>query len=152
MSPSRGCVITPVGMCDHSGLEIVADNTERNAAEILKHMDIAVDPCLLVHVQAGLNVCKLAVRQCCDKEIDWMHLTLFGIVQPHRFTAPIYFAYNTGLVGDVVREIVLLNVLGVIATEFSVADRNAVLYTVLVLVPKQLERDSVFFSSLWTYS
>ena len=37
---------------------------------ILKHMDIAVDPGLLVHVQTRLNICKLAVQKHGDKEID----------------------------------------------------------------------------------
>ena len=127
-------------MCDHAGLEIVADDTERNAAEILKHMDITADPCLFVHIQARLNIRKLAVWKYRHKEIDGIRLTFFGIVKAHRFTAPVYFAYNTGLVRDVIGEVVLLDILGIIITKLCVSDRNADLHTVLVLLPQQLER------------
>ena len=133
-------------MRDHAGLEIVADDPERNAAEILKHMDIAVDPCLLVHIQARLNIRELAVRKCCDKEIHRVHLiSIIQIVKAHRFTAPVHFTYNTRLVRNVIREVVLLDILGIIITELCVSDRNTHLHTVLVLLPKQLERDSRLF-------
>lgn len=71
-----------------------------------------------------------------------MTLTLFRIVKPHRFTAPVYFAYNTGLVRDVIGEVVLFNILGVIVTELGVSDRNTFHHTVLILLPQQLERNA----------
>ena len=46
---------------------------------------------------------------------------------------------------DVVREIVLLDILGIIITELCVSYRNTHLHTVLVLLPKQLERDTRLF-------
>ena len=61
------------------------------------------------------------------------------IVKPHRFTAPVYFASNAGLARDVIGEVVLLNILGISITELGVSDRNTLFYTVLVLLPQQLE-------------
>ena len=60
-------------MGNDAGFEIVADDTQRYAAEILKHMDIAVDPALLIHIQARFDIRKLAVRKR-RKEVYRIHL------------------------------------------------------------------------------
>ena len=46
---------------------------------------MTADPCLFVHIQARLNIRKLAVRKYRHKEIDGIRLTFFGIVNAHRF-------------------------------------------------------------------
>ena len=71
-----------------------------------------------------------------------MHPSFFRVVEAHRFTAPIHFAYDARFVRDVIREIVLLNILGIVVAEFRVAHLNTVLHTVLVLLPQQLERNA----------
>lgn len=131
-------------MRDHTGLEVVADNSQCNAAKIFEHMNIAVDPGLLIHVQAGLNICKLAVRKYSDKEVYRIYLTFFRIGKPHCFTAPVHFAYNTGLVRDMAREVVLLDILSVVFAEFRVSYRNAIFHAIFVLRPQQFERDTDF--------
>ena len=133
------------GMRDHTCLEIVADDTKRNSAEILKHMNIAAQPCLFVHVQARFHIRKLTVWKRRYKQIDGIYFILVRFMELHGFSAPVYFTYNAGLVHDVVCEIVLLNVLGIIFTKLCVSDRNTDFHTIFVILPQKLKCDTCLF-------
>ena len=127
-------------MRNDAGFEIVADDTQRYAAEILKHMDIAVDP-----AQARLDIRKLAVRKRRDKEVYRIHLILVSGMKPHSLAAPIHLTDNAGLVRNVIREIILLNIFRVVVAELRVANRYAAFWIVFMLLPQQLERHTGLF-------
>ena len=112
---------------------------------VLKHMDIAVDPALLIHIQARFDIRKLAVRKRRDKEVYRIHLILVSGMKPHRLAAPIHLTDNAGLVRNVIRQIVLLNIFCVVVAELRVADRYAAFRIVFMLLPQQLKRHTGLF-------
>ena len=61
-------------------------------------------------------------------------------MKPHCLAAPVNLAYNAGLVRNVIRQIVLLNIFCVVVAELRVADRYAAFRIVFMLLPQQLER------------
>ena len=62
---------------DDSGLEIIADEKSRTATEVRIHVNMRIDPSLLLHISECFSVAQHTERKRGNKQVTWL---LFVIV------------------------------------------------------------------------
>ena len=135
-----------LGMLGHARLEIVADQAHGDPSEELVGPDMAEQPCVLPHVQGCLDVCILRVRENRDEQAHLRDLSRDGVDQPHGRPRPVHLHGLSGLVVEVVRDVLGDGVVGVSPREGDVAHRclAALGAFVAVLLPQELQVDADF--------
>ena len=113
-------------------------------------MDVAVDCFSSVHSYSGRarHTQGGAVRKRRDKEVYRIHLILVSGMKSHRLADSIHLTYNSGLVRDVIREIILINVFRVVVAKLRVVNRCAAFILSLCSYHNSLSVTPGFFNSL----
>ena len=129
-------------MIYHAGLQVVTNDSGSRAAPILKHMDIAQQPGVFLHVQTGLHIGVLTVGQRGHKEVYLAALTRCRVRELHGRAGPVHLARGAGLVLQAIGQVLRDYVLAVAVAEPSVAiaELPAQLTLILILLPEQLQR------------
>lgn len=108
---------------DHAGLQVVANGSYRNAAEVLIHVDVAPDPGVHLHIKGGLDIGVTAVGQAGNKEIDF-DLFAVRLGDPHCWAAPVHFATLPRFMLEVAADRRFRAILVVVVTELCFPDRD----------------------------
>ena len=108
---------------DHAGLQVVANGSYRNAAEVLIHVDVAPDPGVHLHIKGGLDIGVTAVGQAGNKEIDF-DLLAVRLGDPHCWAAPVHFATLPRFMLEVAADRRFRAILVVVVTELCFPDRD----------------------------
>ena len=108
-------------MVHHTGLQVVTNDSRGRATPILKHVDIAQQPGIFLHVQTGLHVGVLAVGQHGHKEVHLAMLTRCGVRELHGGAGPVHLARGAGLVLQSIGQVLRDYILAVAVAEASIA-------------------------------
>lgn len=101
----------------NSCLQIVRDQKPGRAAEKLYHMDIGVNPGLLLHVGKSFSKAVHAERQCPNEDVDLGNSTSFRVVQQKGLSSPVHHHLVTGLMLDVHGQAVAIRIVTIQLTE-----------------------------------
>ena len=104
-------------MADHAGLEVVAHQTWRGAAEPLVHRNVAPQPGVLPHVERRLHERVPAERQHRYEQVRLRNVAGDRIDDPHGLAGPIDLDGASGLVLDPARHTGPRHISGVLLAE-----------------------------------
>ena len=126
-------------MLHNAGFEIVTDCPHRNAAKCLVHVNMAPEPCIHLHIQRGLHVGIPAVCEAGNKEMHGNGRAGITVDDLHGRPAPIDLALGSGLMLQMIGQVMGCAVPAVILTELGMPYSNvSILVTpVTILRPEQ---------------
>ena len=132
-------------VADDARLEVVADEQARNAAEEAERMDVGTDPARKLHVRHGLRVSVHAERQDGDEQVRLGTLPGIRIPDAEHAAGPVHHDPVCRLVADVHGEVAFFDERMVMPAKLRIAEirKIAILATVGVFFPEQLERDAL---------
>ena len=129
-----------------SGLGVVWNQQTRHAAEVIKGVDVAQKPVLLLHVAAGLRIGVPAARQYRHKNVSRPLFPGNAVGDVQRITGPVHLHGVPGLVCDAHGGLRNPRPAAVLLAVLGVRIRNAALAANLdaVLFPQKRQRHAVF--------
>ena len=130
---------------DNRSFAVIRYEYSGNAAKIFVHMNVGIDPWLLLHIHTCFHICILAVSHHTNKYVGFDDFSCIRIDDRCRIPCPVYFNLFAGFAVDMHGSASFLLILLDVIAELGIHERFLTIRTAVlhVFCPQKLFTDSI---------